>query len=292
MGAKLTFIEKGKKNSSTVFTNDKNALKTLNMDKIPIKITQIRVWHKQHVKGFECYYDHISAGASLGFGYQSAKMYDIVLADDEYITRIIGTYDSFINSLTFHTSKDRVMMIGTGNGNYFNMARVGKVVKYFKIGFSQQMDTIGAYFERNPELKGRHIRRHSTSILTSSATAQHKLEPFANSVHSGEKAGDDFSMVHDLEPIEPRAMTTRMHSGHDFDLEHEVEPDPVKAEPCLQLPVPMAVDPNNLSLLHGTKSNVAGKSYSESTTFDDFTDAMRGHNYVILKEVRVVHDQN
>lgn len=232
-----------------------------------------------------------------------AQVFDIVLADDENITRVLGTYRETINSLCIHTSTGRVLMIGTGNGTYFSMSRIGKVVKYFKVGFSSQMDTIGAYFESNKTEKG-HCRRYSTPIAAPVPTQiGRQFTPHTDQDQEDEKssesedgqADDDFNEVQEYGAFgDSGALPTRMHDGieHKFEFEHEVEPTPIKAEPRLCLPVPKISDPRTIGFLNGIKSNVCGQAYADSFYFDNYNENLKGHNYVNMTEVRVIHDKN
>lgn len=102
-----------------------------------VKVTGVRIWHENdQIVGFERFYDNLSTGATIGSEFKTPLFTDISLEATEYFTRIEGSYNKYIHSLTFHTTKGRVISVGERRGfKTFDLKTKhnNKIIRYFVV---------------------------------------------------------------------------------------------------------------------------------------------------------------
>ena len=85
---------------------------------------------------------------TVRFGGKGGKLSSFVLQGGEYITRIKGRSDRYVNQLTFYTNKNRKFGPYGGNGGKAFEVKTPGGLKGIKVRFGSLIDAIGFYFRK------------------------------------------------------------------------------------------------------------------------------------------------
>lgn len=89
-------------------------------------------------------------------GGDGGKLQTLKLQDDEYIVKILGTYDKFVESLTIVTNKERIFECGTkikGKAEFFYSTPKGFMIYQFWGRSGVYVDAIGVEISPVPDSK-------------------------------------------------------------------------------------------------------------------------------------------
>lgn len=301
MGSNTSYHQYGKEYQNTLSTSDIVSLKKLKFK--PKKISHIRVFIKDYIVGFECFYDGISAGARTGFYTQSSEIVDFALGPDEWLTKVSGTSYEIIDTLTFHTSFGRRQTVGTyRNGKYFEFSGERKIIQYFKVGFGRYMHTIGVFMAIKP------INRPRNRVINRSLTVQHQNRPLTARTYYQPPPLMTQPPVqppiqrpfqapspryHQPPPVlsHPPLASTMPYTPSINSTSYQPPPAPITARPC----TPTSPDSSlarPVAIPVPSKSDMAGVLYDNTISFDDYEKHVKQLQGARLKELRVVHDDN
>lgn len=219
--------------TATPITYDRNLLKSKKASRK--KHSQIMVWHKDHINGFEAYYGKKSTGVRGGKDFRNSPCQIVTLQNSEYITGVGGTQTEAIDELIFYTNKGNVFKTGVNKGGQSFTLYQGSdnFIAYFSIGMADYLTYIKVDFRFHSIGFGKYT---APFVHISPAVHRHRgayppaglgMGP-AQAVAGATVASQNFARAPTASAVSSRPQTAQISMGKRLNTERDSAPLPAK----------------------------------------------------------------